>query len=274
MIRAILTLLLAVLLADTAQACDRCGFRQCRIRNPVRVYQSPVYAAPIQYQAPAVAYPQQITNLSISNVYPTGSTVYGSGVASLSQLYAVNPAQQLEMLNRMIQGTHETAAKVTASIEANNAQVAEVAKLQLAVEHLKAATATGGAAGASSSVTLRITQGANGMKVETVEDQQPQSETRPQGAHPPSGQAERLPAPGSSIVAAKCASCHGLELPQPKAGLYFDAGHKLTPSLGIRALDILAGNDVPEEMKPLVSKLTNEEKGLLMEEILALSREE
>lgn len=251
MIRFAIALVTMLVAADTASACNRCGLfgNRCRYVQRAHVYAQPVVAQPAYV-------PQQVTNLSIVNTYPQGSTVYGVG--QLAAPYAVNPELAISAASRMADGA---ASALTAAItlgQESNAQVAEVAKLKLAVEHLQAAV--GSAGQQSGSIQLRITQGAGGIKVEQMDgDEKPERITPPASA---------------SLLAAKCASCHGLEQTQPQAGLYYDAGHALDATAALRALDVIRGNDVPEGMRAVIEGLTPEDKAGLMEELLALWKRE
>lgn len=202
-----------------------------------------------------VAVPQQVVN--ISNVYPSGSTVYGQGgVAQLGQLYGSNPslAMQLASDNGKVWAQAFTAAVESGT--ASNEAIARVAQVQAATQHLQAATAS------SSSGTrvesLQITQGAGGVQVKrNVDSGQTQSQAQPRTG---------------SILAAKCASCHGTDQASPKGGMYIDDGIDIPLKTVVRSLKILSGQNVPSAMEGLVGKLSDNEKGLLMEELLAAAK--
>lgn len=230
--------LVVILLASEVLACGRCGLfgRRCRY-----------YRAP-SVVSKTVAVPQQIVN--IANVYPQGQTVYSVG--QVAQLYATNPALAITTAGRV---ADSAIASLTAAVNLGsitNEQVAQVAKVQAAVAHMQAAVG----AQPPSSVTLRITQGAGGINVERMSDDE---------APPPPTE------PSQSLLAQKCSQCHGVALEQPKGNHYFDAGAKLQPREITAALRILSGEAAaPEAMQELVSGLTQEEKGRLMSELLSL----
>lgn len=189
-----------------------------------------------------VAVPQQVVN--IANVYPQGSTVYGQGgVAQLGQLYGSNPtlAMQLAADNGKVWAQAFTAAVNSGT--ASNEAIARVAQVQAATAHLQAATSS-----SSSRVeNLQITQGAGGIEVHRGEQQSNRT---------------------GSIIAAKCASCHGTELASPKGAVYIDGGMELPSKTIVRSLDILRGNEVPSAMEGVVAKLSDDDKAALMEELL------
>jgi cytochrome c553 len=248
--RALLTILLALTLADYAQACGRCGIfgRGCRFAKVKAAVVYPQYAQ------------QASQTINIANfAYPVGATQYSS-VAQISQLYATNPALALEHSTRVAERSVSTMQSAIESLTANNEGVLELAKLQAATEHLRAALTT---SQQQSSYTLRITQSSSGITVEPLTDTPPMQGGGPAATQPPAS---------SSLLALHCASCHGTDINAPKAGLYYDTGHQLDASNAMRALRILEGMDVPEAMQRLVAGLSDEDLAGLRSEIIGLTR--
>lgn len=285
MIRSIVCLLLVFIAADSADACQRCGLfgRRCKFAQSSYYY----YPAKqqVRYIQQQVAVPQQIIN--ISNVYPQGSTAYASvgsqqqyaSVGSVSATLVATPPAMLAQL--AAQRGDNADANFRASItlaETTNARVAEIARIQATTAHLRAGLSGNGGADDIQNLTLRITKSAQGIKVEKIEQKQ-QAEnpaaTVPDGELPP-------PAPSApdndvptvdtsrSIVHAKCARCHGMELASPKARLYVDVGATLDCETSHRAIELLYGKDVPDEMKKVVQDITPEERDKLIWEITSL----
>ena len=229
------TAIALLLTAIPADACHRCGQSRCRFvsHQAVKVEQ--------------VAVPQQILN--IANVYPQGDTVYTVGQAS--QLYAANPDLAVTLAAKIAGNGTDAFTAAVRSGQASNEALAQIAKVQAATQHLKAAV---GSNEGAKSLTLQITQSGGGIQVRPVTD-----DASPSG---------KTPTAAGSLLSSKCASCHGTQLTAPKGGLFYDAGHSLDADTSMRALSVLSGKDVPSAMVDVVGGLTAEEKGRLMEEIL------
>lgn len=238
----VVALLVVVSFASSAEACNRCGLFGRKCRNQA-VYYSPIYKQQAAY------YPQHILN--IANVYPQGSSVYSAG--SAAQLYAVNPELAITSATRVADGAIQSLQAAIKLGESNIGQVAEVAKIQAATEHLRLAMSAGQQQ--SSNLTLRITQGAGGIQVQQVQD--------PGSDQPP----PRDDQPSTSMLSQKCAKCHGVDLAQPKGGLYFDVGATVNSEQFADSMVVLSGVNVPEPMKALVESLTDQEKGQLIQEL-------
>lgn len=230
-------ILIAFLLADSADACNRCGLfgNRCRFSHHAKVVSQVV--------------PQASQTINIATVYPAGTTQYGS-VQAISQLYATNPELAITAASRAADGaTQALTAAITASMLGNQ-HVAEIAKIQAATQHLQAAVGT---SSSQQSLTLRITQSGGGIKVEQVE------------APKPDPDAPRTPA----ILQAKCGSCHGPDLAEPKGGVSL-GGAQMSPERAMRAIDLLYGREVPDAMAGVIGGITAEERDQLIEEITSL----
>lgn len=289
---ALITIGLLVLGSSTAEACQRCGLfgRLCRMQQPVVVKQQ-AYVAPVkQYVAPAqVAYVPapvyQPPSLYVVNNYPPsngvagiiaqqGATGYGNSVGvsyqSAALAYQNNYREFIQQANQLQQamvGSLNLAVK--AHTDASQTQLAlesslllPLARGQAAAQVLEAAGLSNNSPQSSTTTVLKIT----GNRIESytlpAENQQPgvNEHTKPGELPPPA------PVP-NSVIAAKCAECHGLELSEPKHGLYLDSGHKLDSTVIVKALRM-----VKEEKMPPDSKLTADEKGRLFEELLSLEK--
>jgi hypothetical protein len=243
------SILTVLLLADTASACNRCGLfgLRCRFSKQAVVKQVKQFAA---YQQPA-----NVTNVSIVNAYPVGATQYAS-VQSATSLYAVSPAIALTAATETATRSLATMQTAIESITSNNRDMVELAKLQAARDHLQTALAT---SQESHSYTLRITQSGGGVQVEKLQDRLVGSGN---------GGPEKPFAPGS-LLDVKCAKCHGVDLAEPKAGLWFGSTEPLEATQAVRALRVLDGLDVPPEMTSLVESLSTDELSQLRSEILS-----
>lgn len=247
--RVAVALFVVLLSTQTAEACLRCGLfgRRCAFVQKQVV---------VKKQAVSYAYqqPSNTTNLSLINVYPAASSTYG--VSQLYQAYQVNPTLSLELSSRLADkalSNHEASIRLA---QEHNSQSLELQRLQLATMHLQAAMGTGQQSSASSSLQLNVTQGAGAV----------------QQRQPLGGEELPPPRPGS-LLSVKCAQCHGQSLQAPKAGLYIDEGISLDATQAMRAMQILTGHDVPEQMHDLITGLTQQERCDLMAEITQLWRQ-
>lgn len=267
-----MAVLLVMAMAVVANACDRCGLRNCRFQQvqqvvvPSHVQQvvTPVVEPVVQQ----VAVPQQVIN--ISNVYPQGSTVYTVG--QVSQLYASNPDLAMQLTARIAENGIGALKAAIESGNTNNQALLNLATVQAATEHLKSATTAQLNAG-NQSLNLRITQGASGIKVEQINGDVTEKTVEPMPVNPMTPVDSGKPVTGS-LLSAKCAQCHGKEMTQPKGGLFFDAGLNLDSNNALLAINVVNGRDVPSSMAAVVEGLTAEERSALTSEILSLWKRE
>lgn len=242
--RLTVAVLISLALADSASACSHCGIfgRQCRV-VPKQVV---VKRQAVQY---AYQQPQSVTNLSIINTYPPGSSQYG--VAQLNQVYQPNPDLAVTLSARIAENALQP---LRASIEAQQQAASrslELQRLALATEHLRMAMGSDGTS-QSSSLNLNVNQGGGATRSD------------PAIAPPPAPQ---------SLVRSKCAQCHGSDLQAPKAGLYYDLDVQIDASQAMRAIAVINGHDVPEPMDAIISALTESERCQLAAELTALWRQ-
>lgn len=245
-----LTILIVLMLASHADACQRCGIfglRQCRVQKQVVV----------KKQAVAYSQPQASQVINIANIaYPTGSTVYGQ--SSYASVQHVSPALALEHSSRVAERSIGSMQAAIEAIQSNNSGVIELARVQAATQHLQTALAT---SQQQSSVSLRITQSGGGIDVQRIDDP----------SAPEHGDRD-FPVGPDSLISARCGKCHGGDLSAPKGGLYLVAGEALSASNAIRSLQILDGQDVPEGMRSVVDGLSEADVAGLRREILGLAR--
>jgi len=269
----------------TAYPCQRCGFlRPCRFAQPVvrqQVYSAPVqYAQQAQYVAAPVYQPQPLYITNVYNSQPNGVAgllaQQGSSVYSYSQAaqsYAINPSEFLRQSAELSKAAMATASLGIASYNqsgqtqlALQASIAEpLAKGQAASQVLNAAGLSGNVQQQTQSLALRITRGVDGnwqvQQSETIRAEVQANEHSTPPAPPVA------PANGS-VIAARCGKCHGLALAEPKHSLYLDSGHKIESAVIVAALRMVKADKMPPD-----AKLTADEKGKLLEELLSLEKE-
>lgn len=246
---AVIALTVLLLSASTADACGRCAIfgRGCRFAQKQIVVTKQSYG--YQYQQPS-----NTTNLSLINVYPPGSVAYQS-VAQLAQSYQVNPSLALELSAKAAgQALDNQAASIRLAQE-HSAASQEIQRQALALQLVQAAMGTGQVQQqqTSSSLSLEVRQG-TGVATDG------------------GGSVQGGTAPARSLLATKCAQCHGLDLQSPKGQLYLDAEHTLTASDSVAASRVVSGLDVPEPMRDVIQSLTDAERCQLLIEIATLAR--
>lgn len=257
---------------DAAQACSRCGLfgRNCRYQY---TYTPHVAVAPVvQYQQPDVFvvqnnYPQP--NGAVGLLAQQGATTYGLQAAAAS--YFVNPAEVLRQAAELSKAATATASlgltgyNQTAQTQlALQATIAEPLVKGHAAAQVLAAAGLSTPAAQTQSFALRISQDATGRwQVTAADPAQVSAQARAEvnASVPPTPTA-------NSVLAAKCARCHGLNLTEPKGGVFLDAGHPLDCATVIKALKQVKSNKMPPD-----GGLTDQEKGLLLDELLSLERD-
>jgi len=256
--------LLALLTLTITPAADA-GWRWQRCAPVYYPHVQKHVVQPAVVQQQAVAVPQQVVN--ISNVYPNPVNSYPRGntqytLASAAQVYALNPDLAITAASRVADNAVSSLRSSISSGLANNAQVAEIAKIQSATQHLLAAI---GSSQQPSSVMLRLTQSAagSGYSVEQLtSDPQTQTQQLQQIQVPP------VPQVGQSVIGTKCARCHGTELASPKGDLFLDAGRQVDALTIVKALDMIRQDKMPPD-----SPLSAQEKAAIMDEFFTLLKE-
>lgn len=266
--------LLWAVIASTSEACSRCGLfgRLCRYQNVVPVK---------HYVVPAAAVVKQADVFVVQNNYPQpigayaaqGASVYGYQAAA--QAYYVNPAEVIRQAAELSKAATATATiGLTGFNQTAQTQLALQASISEPLARGHAAAQVLGAAGLSQpyaqqqSLALRIYQENGSWKVEQSDGSAITARVQSEmGAVPPIPQA---PSASQSVIKEKCVRCHGLTLTEPKGGIFLDAGHKLDCKVVLKALQMVKDNKMPKDSPAL----TPQEKGIIMEELLALAKED
>ena len=270
MIRRILLVLgILSLFTVDADACNRCGrFRGCKY-----CYNQAVAVTPVVYQQPSVFVVQNNIPAPSALLAQQGNTLYGYQQAASA--YYVNPAEVIRQAAELSRAATATASIGLAGFNqtaqqqlALQAAISEpLAKGQAAAQVLSAAGLSQPSAFTQQqSFALEIYQSNGRWQVKQADPQQvnaqAQSEIVPQA--PP-----EQPPSTSSVLALKCAKCHGLTLAEPKGGVFLDAAHKIDFKLFNKSVRLISEDKMPKGGPPL----TPQEKGLALQELLDLSKE-
>jgi len=276
--------LLLLLFAHEAHACQRCGLfgNRCRfVSRPVvqqHVVSQPVAVAPVAtYQSPDVFvvqnnYPQP--NGTIGLLAQQGTSVYGYQAAAAA--YFVNPAETLRQAAELAKAASATASiGLTGYNETARTQLTLQAAIAEPLAKGQAAAQVLGAAGLSApssqsqSFALRISQDSAGRwQVTQADPAQVSATVHAEINEHSTPTVPARPVNGASVLAAKCARCHGLNLTEPKGGMFLDAGHPLDCATVVKAIKQVKSNKMPPD-----GGLTDQEKGLLLDELLSLERD-
>ena len=280
MLRIAALFLLSLVVADSADACTRCGLfgRRCRFAH--QVIAPVVVATPvIVEEVPVVQQPQTLViqnNYNAPNgaaaalIAQPGNTVYG--LQQAAQPYSLDPQDVLRQAAALTKGAQELAQQglqgyqqtASLALTLNATQPA----LAAAIQAPKQFTAP---QHSSQSITLK--QGQDGRWQLDVGQPGVIGDTawKP-GLKPDAEHLRKSPIrteASQSLVAKHCASCHGLDNPTPKARLNFDGGHRLdceTAMAGVRS--VLSGK------MPKGSQLPADERERLVAELVELARAE
>lgn len=290
-------LALSVFHVSDAMACGRCGLfgNRCRfaVVTPHHAHAAVVEPVVVNRDTPVI-----ITNVfpqanGAALLAPQGSTGYTyGGFQQSAQAYTVNPAEALRYAQQLA-GDANDLAKTGLNGYMGVASLALQLKAQTDIPLAQglAATSVLNAAGLSGNgpqqlnagpTSIKIYRDASGQwKVEMGEPQQlnsggghcdkatarqPATDPTTDPSAPQGDQA--APALGSSIVAAKCGSCHGKSMAEPAKGLYFDAGYRLDCQSAMRAINAVRSGKMPKSARE--KPLTAEERYQLIEELSSL----
>lgn len=299
MLRIAAVFLLALIFADSADACTRCGLfgRRCRFAHQVAVpvfVETPVIVQDVAAAAPSTLVIQNNYNApngaAAALIAQPGNTVYG--LQQAAQPYQLDPQDVLRQAAALTKGAQELAQQglqgyqqtASLALTLNATQPA----LQAAIQAPQAYTAP--QQPISQSITLR--QGGDGRWQLDVGGTE-----KPQGAAESDGRNMRgaafrvdmntgeiegakpkiIPAPlpplppippsaSQSLVAKHCASCHGLDNPTPKARLNFDAGHQLDCETAMSGVKSVLSGKMPKGVR-----LSPEDRERLVAELVELS---
>jgi len=190
-----------------------------------------------------------------------GNTLYGTpyGLQQAVSVYSADPNLAMT-LNARIADNAVSAFSSTATLALKgNESSNKVAAIQAATAHLQSA--------------LTVDQPAQTLIVQTKNGQvvNVQSLAAGQQANTEPAKPDLPPAPNperpTSMLALKCAKCHGAQLQAPKGGLFYDVGIALTSDQILQAIDAVATDKMPKG-----DKLDAETKGALLDELLQIGR--
>lgn len=270
MLRIAVAFLLALVVADSADACTRCGLfgRRCRFAH--QVIAPVVVATPVIVEEVPVV--QQPSTLVIQNNYNApngaaaaliaqpGNTVYG--LQQAAQPLLIDPNEHLRRAAQLVDSVTELAQKGLQGYQQNTSLALTLSATQPLISQAVQAPQQF-TAQHSSSQTITLKQGGDGRwQLDVGQPGQAGASTKPQAVEAP----QIRPNASQSLVAKHCASCHGLDNPTPKARLNFDAGHQLdceTAMAGVRS--VLNGK------MPKGKQLSPDERELLVAELVELS---
>lgn len=243
-----------------ASACQRCGLfgRACRLQNHHVVN----HHVPVQHVAAVVKAPDVFI---VNNQYPApiaaqGATVYAPGQAQAYSAFTFNP-------NEFARQSAELAKAAGATFQLGLTGYNSVAQTQLALQAQIAEPLARGqgaaqvlaAAGFSQPGTV---QQSYALKITTQPGGQPKVEIMDPGqvnarieasigtAVAPVPSQETQSAGTNSMIAQKCARCHGLNLTEPKKGVFIDAGHKLDCDVALESIFRVESADADFKMPP------------------------
>lgn len=278
--RLMVIILLSLVSGESSYACQRCGL----FGHRCRYYKAPVVSS---YVAPAVVYKQPEVFV-VQNNYPQpigaiaqqGNSVYGYQAAA--QAYFVNPAEVIRQAAELSRAASATASiGLTGFNQTAQTQLALQASITEPLARGAAASQVLTAAGLSQPLTqsqslaLRVYQQNGQWKVESADPVQVNAQINQHYGSKPPGEVGLPIAPEpngrTSILSTKCARCHGVSLSEPKGGIYFDAGQRINCDIFRNALaQVHSGKMPPPDSGP---PLTPQEKTLVLEELLTLSKE-
>lgn len=264
--------------SNEANGCNRCGFlgRRCTVQQ-VHHVQQVAYVAP--YVAP-VASPEVLVvnnqyaapNGAAAFLAPQGNTVYGLQAAS--QAYTLDPTAILRQAAELTKGAQLLAGQGfsgytqigTTALQLNAGANDTIARGIAASSILQSAGLSGPTA-ENQTQAMRIYRDQSGQwKVEQGEQVTAQITAKIQQQQPNSPAAI---AGSESLVSQYCAKCHGLQMSEPKAGLFFDAGHQLNCKPSLAAVRAVSSGTMPKGQQ-----LSAEVRESLIKELLALTTDD
>lgn len=270
MLRIAALFLLSLIVADSADACTRCGLfgRRCRFAHQVAVpvfVETPVIVQDVAAAAPSTLVIQNNYNApngaAAALIAQPGNTVYG--LQQAAQPLLIDPNEHLRRAAQLVDSVTELAQKGLQGYNQNTSLALTLSATQpllaQAVQAPQAYTAPQQPIGQS--ITLR--QGGDGRwQLDVGQPGSIGASAKPQSVEAP----QIRPNASQSLVAKHCASCHGLDNPTPKARLNFDGGHRLdckTAMAGVKS--VLSGK------MPKGKQLSPDERDRLVAELVELS---
>lgn len=282
--------MLVIMCPISAEACGRCGLfgNRCKFVKVV---------APVVAVAEPVIVNRE-TPVVITNVFPqangaavlapqglTGYT-YG-GFQQLSQAYTLDPAAVLRQAHQLATDTQALTKAgldgytnvASLALQLNAQTSTPLAQGLAAATVLNAAGLSGNAAQQLNAgpLSVRLYRDQSGQwQVDASDPTQPRTQVQASVRQsvesgrplPPDATDPPPPVAANSLLSAKCASCHGLSLTEPKGGLFFDAGHQLDCNSAMKAIKAVRRGTMPKNAK--TSPLSEEEKARLIDELTSL----
>lgn len=272
MLRIAVAFLLALVVADSADACTRCGLfgRRCRFAHhvvaPVVVAHPVVVEAVPEYPAAAPSTLVIQNNYNAPNgaaaalIAQPGNTVYG--LQQAAQPLLIDPNEHLRRAAQLVDSVTELAQKGLQGYQQNTSLALTLSATQpLISQSVQAPQQFTAPQSSSQSITLR--QGGDGRwQLDVGQPGAIGASTKPQAVEAPAIR----PNASKSLVAQHCASCHGLDNPTPKARLNFDAGHKLDCETAMSGVKSVLSGKMPKGVR-----LSPEDRERLVAELVELS---
>ena len=247
MIRAVVMMLVSLVAAD-AVACGRCGFRGRLCRFAVVDSHHAVAVAPYVAPQPQTLILQNNYNApngAAALIAPQGGTVYGLQAAAAP--YRLDPDAVLRQAAELTRGAQQLAATGLQGYSQTASLALTLSASQPAIQ--AAAITAPLAVQAPRQQTMTLTQRTDGtwevkaadtaaqpaVAPASKDDTMPSDEPRPQAL-----------AGVGTLVQRHCGSCHGLQKPDPKGGLYYDLGHQLDCRSAMAAVKAVSSGKMPK----------------------------
>lgn len=274
--------LLAAAMPDYASACNRCGLfgRRCQFAQVQQVHHAH-HVQQVAFVQPYVTAAASPEVLVVNNQYaspngaaaflaPQGQTVYGLQAAA--QAYTLDPTAVLRQAAELTKGAQSLASQglsgynQTASVALQlNAGTNDTIARGIAASSILQSAGLTAPSGQSQTQALRIYSENGQWKVDQGEQVAAQIAAKIQRQTADSPAAASV---GQSLVSQHCGKCHGLQLSEPKAGLFFDTGHQLNCKPSLAAVRAVMSGTMPKGQQ-----LPVDVRESLVKELLSLTPE-
>lgn len=279
----VISCVMALLTAD-ASACQRCGFLGRRCAFAQQQVHHAHHVQQVAFVQPYVAAAASPEVLVVNNQYaapngaaaflaPQGNTVYGLQAAA--QAYTLDPTAVLRQAAELTKGAQQLAGQglsgyqQTASVALQlNAGTNDTIARGIAASSILQSAGLTTSSGQNQTQALRVYNENGQWKVEQGESVVARitSSVRSQSSHPAASVADA--AAGQSLVKQHCSKCHGLQMSEPKAGLFFDSGHVLECGPALASVRAIMDGSMPKGQQ-----LPADIREGLVKELLALTSE-
>lgn len=260
-------------LVPDASACSRCGLfgNRCKFSSHVAV-------APV-----AVVKQPEVFVVQNNFPQPNGAAILaqqGTGVygfQAAAQAYTLDPAAVLRQAADLARGAQQLAkdgvdgfnTSASLALQLNSQANDSLARGTAAAMVLNAAGLN--QASPSSSQALRIFRGSDGRwQVDQASPDEVSARIEAGVSTKPAPQSPAAIGAGS-VIAKKCASCHGLDKAEPAGGLYLDQGQGLDCRQALKAIKSVMSGSMPKDKS---QALTPEELTAIVEELTKLGSAE